>query len=76
MWDNEYYYLVAYDPEEKMIKHYRVDKMLHLSIIDKPREGAEAFNTFPVIDMIIRMLYFKIKELCGNACKGTPRFYP
>ena len=34
MWDNEYYYLVAYDPEERMIKHYRVDKMLYLSIID------------------------------------------
>ncbi len=49
MWDNEYYYLVAYDPEEKMIKHYRVDKMLHLSIIDKPREGAEAFSSGDIL---------------------------
>ena len=49
MWDNEYYYLVAYDPEEKMIKHYRVDKMLHLSVIDKPREGAEAFSSGDIL---------------------------
>lgn len=49
MWDNEYYYLVAYDSEEKMIKHYRVDKMLHLSIIDKPREGAEAFSSGDIL---------------------------
>ena len=56
MWDNEYYYLVAYDPEEKMIKHYRVDKMLHLSIIDKPifvtgQDDAAKAEWFPLSNL-------------------------
>lgn len=46
MWDDEYYYLVAYDPEAEIIKHFRVDKMKDLTITDKPREGQEAFRSF------------------------------
>lgn len=48
IWDDEYYYLVAYDPEETQIKHYRVDKMLKLDAIDKPREGKNLFKEFNV----------------------------
>ena len=29
-WDDENYYLVGYDSEAELIKHYRVDKMLHI----------------------------------------------
>ena len=29
-WDDENYYLVGYDSETEQIKHYRVDKMLHI----------------------------------------------
>ena len=43
-WDDENYYLVGYDSEAEMIKHYRVDKMLHLRIMDEPREGKEHFR--------------------------------
>lgn len=46
MWDDEYYYLVAYDAEDAMIKHYRVDKMLQISLVDAPREGQELFRQF------------------------------
>ena len=46
MWDDENYYLVAYDDEEDMIKHYRVDKMMKLSVIDEKRGGAELFKNF------------------------------
>lgn len=46
MWDDENYYLVAFDTEEQKIKHYRVDKMVHLSILDTPREGKEHFKSF------------------------------
>ena len=46
MWDNENYYLVAYDHNDRKIKHYRVDKMIHLSIADVPRDGKEAFRQF------------------------------
>ncbi len=46
MWDDENYYLVAYDTEDQKIKHYRVDKMLHLSISKAAREGKEQFRRF------------------------------
>lgn len=44
--DDDNYYLVAYDSEEKKIKHFRVDKMLHISIVEKHREGKEHFKQF------------------------------
>ena len=46
MWDDENYYLVAYDEEDSKIKHYRVDKMLHTSITQIPRKGQNAFARF------------------------------
>ena len=46
MWDDEYYYMLAYDTEDKMIKHYRVDKMLNIDVVDCKREGHEAFKAF------------------------------
>lgn len=39
IWDDEYYYLVAYDAVSGILKHYRVDKMLRITITDKAREG-------------------------------------
>lgn len=45
-WDDENYYLVAYDAEAGIIKHYRVDKMVKISVADEPREGAEHFKNF------------------------------
>ena len=46
MWDDENYYLVAYDATDNRIKHYRVDKMLRISVVDKKREGKEQFKAF------------------------------
>lgn len=46
MWDDENYYLVAYDSEDEKIKHYRVDKMLRISITGEPREGQKEFKEF------------------------------
>ncbi|MCI7145137.1 MAG: WYL domain-containing protein [Clostridiales bacterium] len=48
MWDDENYYLVAYDAEDHKIKHYRVDKMLQISVTDTRREGKEAYRGFDV----------------------------
>ena len=45
-WDDENYYLVAYDDESGLIKHYRVDKMLRLTVTDEKREGEEHFKNF------------------------------
>ncbi|MGN1414791.1 MAG: helix-turn-helix transcriptional regulator [Anaerovoracaceae bacterium] len=46
MWDDENYYLVAFDSEAGKIKHYRVDKMKNLTITEEKREGDEAFQNF------------------------------
>ena len=39
VWNNEYYYLVAYDEKKKAIKHYRVDKMTEVTETDRLRGG-------------------------------------
>lgn len=38
IWDDEYYYLVAYDSEAGMVKHYRVDKIRDIAITGELRE--------------------------------------
>ncbi len=43
-WDNEKYYLIAFDHNSSMIRHYRVDKMLEIKITDQPRKGKDAFT--------------------------------
>ena len=46
MWDDENYYLVAYDKEHETILHYRVDKMLQISMTGEAREGQAEFKAF------------------------------
>lgn len=45
-WDNECYYLVGYDEGLEEIRHYRVDKMLHIDLTDIPRTGKKQFEAF------------------------------
>ncbi len=49
-WDDENYYLVGYDTDTGMIKHYRVDKMLHIKMSDESREGKEYFKKLDMAD--------------------------
>ena len=49
-WDDENYYLVGYDSEAEKIKHYRVDKMLHIQMTDEKREGKEHFKKLDMAD--------------------------
>ena len=49
-WDDENYYMVAYDSDAGMIKHYRVDKMEKISMLDEDRDGQEAYQA---LDMAI-----------------------
>jgi predicted DNA-binding transcriptional regulator YafY len=76
-WDDENYYLIAFDGREDKIKHFRVDKMLHIEIINEKREGKSKFKEF---DMA---LYAKktfgmfggeeqiVKLLCENSLVGV-----
>lgn len=47
-WDDENYYLIAYDDKSCMIKHYRVDKMLHPELSEQERAGGEQFSHFDI----------------------------
>lgn len=49
-WDDENYYLVGYDSEAELIKHYRVDKMLHIRMSTEAREGKEHFKQLDMAD--------------------------
>ncbi len=43
-WDDENYYMIGYDSDAGQIKHYRVDKMLHIQMSEEKREGRESFK--------------------------------
>ena len=43
-WDDENYYMVAYDSENQEIRHYRVDKMEKISVTDDDRDGMDAYK--------------------------------
>ena len=45
-WSEGNYYLVAFDGEYGDIKHFRVDKMLHIAATDQKREGQGKFRQF------------------------------
>ena len=43
-WDNENYYMIGFEEVSGKIKHYRVDKMVKISLSDKERAGKETFE--------------------------------
>ena len=45
-WDDENYYLIAFDEAAGIIKHYRVDKMMKIDLTERERVGQEAFQDF------------------------------
>jgi len=45
-WDDENYYLIAFDAAADMIKHYRVDKMQRMGLLEEARIGREKFQEF------------------------------
>ena len=42
--DDERYYLIAYDHDRKEMRHYRVDKMRQVSVTDMKRQGKSEFD--------------------------------
>lgn len=61
-WDNENYYLVAFDT---IIKHYRVDKMMKISLTEEAREGKEYFERLHLASYTKKMfgMYHGTEEL-------------
>lgn len=44
IWDDENYYMLAWDSAASKMKHYRVDKMDKVSLTDSEREGTAEFE--------------------------------
>ncbi len=44
IWDDENYYMLAWDSDSEKMKHYRVDKMEKVSLTDCEREGTKEFE--------------------------------
>lgn len=76
-WNDENYYLVAYDSVERMIKHFRVDKMLNITVTDVKREGKALFQTFDMAvyaKKMFGMFYAEeqtVKLECANSLAGV-----
>lgn len=49
-WDDENYYLIAYDENSDEIRHYRVDKMERIEVSDQKRIGEKKFEKFNMAD--------------------------
>ena len=76
-WDDENYYLVGYDSEADTLKHYRVDKMLHIQMSDEKREGQEQFERLNMADYAKKSFGMfggkeqKVKLLVKNELAGV-----
>ncbi len=76
-WDDENYYLVAYDKIDQKLKHYRVDKMLRISQTDEAREGYKSFERFDTAIYTKKMFSMyagneeNVKIQCENALAGV-----
>lgn len=47
IWNNEFYYMLAHDPETNGIKHYRVDRIREIDVMEKKkREGKEVYQKY------------------------------
>jgi len=76
-WDDENYYMVAYDSAEEKIKHFRVDKMLHISTVEEKREGSKKFQAFDMGAYAKKMFGMfggdeeMVKLVCKNELAGV-----
>lgn len=48
VFDNENYYLVAFKEDEGNIRHYRVDRMQKVTVLDEARSGADIYGEFDI----------------------------
>lgn len=55
LWEDEFYYLIAFDHKSQSIHHYRVDRMGEISLSEEPRQGEEAFKAIRMADYTARV---------------------
>lgn len=76
-WDDENYYLVAFDSEAGLMKHYRVDKMLDIELTGEDRDGRNAYEQIDVAAYSRKTFGMfageekTIQLLCDNSMTGV-----
>lgn len=77
IWSDENYYLVAYDPEADMIKHYRVDKMDSIEVTESKRPSIASVKKLNVAEYVKRRynMYdgeeFDLELICNDYMVNT-----
>ncbi|MGI6150924.1 MAG: helix-turn-helix transcriptional regulator [Christensenellales bacterium] len=66
-WDDEYYYLICTYPVREGFTHFRVDKILDISLLDEPSENPEDFDPAEYSRQTFSMFG-------GPECQATLRF--
>ena len=49
-WDDENYYMLGFDEEAGILKHFRVDKMIKVQVAEKERKGREIYQSLDMAD--------------------------
>ncbi|MBE7092289.1 MAG: WYL domain-containing transcriptional regulator [Clostridiales bacterium] len=75
-WDDENYYLLAFDEDAKILKHFRVDKMTALFILEQKRsiDTTVRFDTAEYSKKMFGMyggVTKKVKLRCNNSLAGV-----
>ena len=56
--------MVAFDDRNKIIKNYRVDKMIHINTTDEKREGYDSFTSTDMAEYTKKTFgMYRAKEL-------------
>lgn len=75
--DDENYYMIGYDVEDGIIKHYRVDKMLNVHVEVMPRDGKQEFRKLDMAAYAKKMFAMfdgeeqMVEILCKNYLAGV-----
>ncbi len=71
LWDDEKYYLVAYDEDAEIIKNFRVDKMLDTTVMTQGRKHGGALDYFNPADYSKKIfgMYGGREELVTIECR-------
>lgn len=77
IWQDENYYLVAYDHISGEIRHYRVDKMDSIAQTSEKRKGKEEFEAISLADYcskvfgMFRGKEYNVRFRCKNSLAGA-----
>ena len=71
IWSDENYYLVAYEEDSEKIKHFRIDKMLDVSVLSEKRTSSEKALSFSPSDYSRKVfgMYGGREELVTLECR-------